>query len=442
MGHEALTIKSLLSIMIFAVAYIFIATDKIHKTIVAILGAAVVLFLKLVTFDQAIGAVDFNVIFLLVGMMTSVFVLSKTGFFEWTAISLAKHARGNPFLIMLWLLSVTALLSAFLDNVTTIVLLVPVTILIMQLLEISPVPFVILEAIASNIGGTATLIGDPPNIVVGSQAKLSFMDFLIHMTPAVLLVFAAFLLTVTVIYRKSFRVPESVKRRVSDAVPHLAIVDRRNMIKALVVLGFIFLGFFLHEVIEIEPGIIALSGSMVMMMVCRSKSEETLMEVEWGAIFFFIGMFMMISALEVNGVIAWIGESILHLAGNNLFLVCVIVLWGSALFSAILDNIPFVITMVPLIRHFINHFSDGAAAAAATVPPQHSPVSALWWALALGACLGGNGTLIGASANIVMSQISARNKYPISFVHFMKYGLPFMVQAMVICTFYLWLRYF
>lgn len=433
--------QAFLSILIFVMVYVFIVTEKVNKTVVAILGAAAVLFLKLVTFDQAVAAVDFNVIFLLVGMMTAVHVLAKTGFFEWTAISVAKFSKGEPIFIMLLLLSVTALLSAFLDNVTTIILLVPITILITQLLEISPIPFVMLEAIVSNIGGTATLIGDPPNIVIGSKADLSFNDFLVHLGPVVLVVFLVFLLTTWILFRKKFHVSERIKMRVKDAIPHLAIVDKKNMVRALFVMGLIFLGFFMHELIDIKPGIIALSGSMLMILVCHSESEDSLMNVEWGVIFFFIGMFMLISALEVNGVIGWAGYKILHLAGKNLFLVCIIVLWGSALLSAILDNIPFVITMVPLIKHFIAHFSEASGAVPATVV--HSQIAQpLWWALALGACLGGNGTLIGASANIVMARISDKNNYHISFIHFFKYGLFFMVQSMIICTIYLAWRYF
>ncbi|MFH1665103.1 MAG: ArsB/NhaD family transporter [Candidatus Omnitrophota bacterium] len=433
--------KAILSIVIFVIAYFFIATEKVNKTIVAILGASCVLFLKLATFDQAIAAVDFNVVFLLVGMMTSVYILARTGFFEWTAISVAKYAKGDPRLIMLLLLSVTAVLSAFLDNVTTIIMIVPVTILIMQILEISPVPFVIMEAIVSNIGGTATLIGDPPNIIIGSQANLSFNDFLIHLMPVVLVVFTVFLATVFLWFRKEFHVTEKTRDKVKKAIPHLAIVDKENMVRSLAVIALIFLGFFLHDIIGMKPGIIALGGSMLMLLVCRSESEDTLMRVEWGVIFFFIGMFMMISALEVNGVTSWIGYKILDAAGNNLFLVCVLVLWGSAVFSSILDNIPFVITMVPLVRHFVVYFSQSSGITDPAVI-QAQIAHPLWWALALGACLGGNGTLIGASANIVMARISERNGYTIGFGRFFRYGAVFVVQSMLICTGYIWLRYF
>ena len=433
--------KAFLSVAVFVLAYVLIASGKANKTVVAIMGAACVIFLKLVSFDRAISAVDFNVVFLLVGMMTSVYILSKTGFFEWIAISVAKTAQGDPLLIMVLLLTVTAVLSAFLDNVTTIILLVPVTILIMQLLDISPVPFVIMEALVSNIGGTSTLIGDPPNIIIGSQADLSFNDFLVHLGPAVAIIFAVFMGTSVLLFRKRFQVPENIKLRVKNAIPHLAIVDRKNMIRALVVFGFMFLGFFTHEIINVKPGVIALAGSMLMLVVCRSESEDILMRVEWGVIFFFIGMFMMISALEANGIMSWISYGVIHAAGKNLFLVCIMVLWGSAVFSALFDNIPFVITMVPLVKHFVTYFSQTCGVNDPSVI-QAQIAQPLWWALALGACLGGNGTLIGASANIVMARISEKNKYPISFGLFFRYGFWFMLQSMLIATIYIWVRYF
>lgn len=433
--------KALLSVIIFVAAYILIASEKVNKTIVAVLGATLVLMLRLVTFEQAIAEVDFNVIFLLVGMMTSVYVLSRTGFFEWIAVSMAKLAKGEPRIIMIFLLGVTALLSAFLDNVTTIIMIVPVTILIMQLLEISPIPFVIMEVIASNIGGTSTLIGDPPNILIGSQANLSFNDFLIHLGPIILIVFAVFMLTAFWWFKDQFKVTEKVKTRLIDAIPHLAIVDREKMIKSLLVLGLMFVGFIMHDFLGVKPGIIALGGGMLMLLVCRCESEESLMEVEWSVIFFFIGMFMMIAALDVNGVISWIGEGVLHVAGKNLFLVCIIILWSSAIFSSVLDNIPFVIVMIPIVRHFIEYFSGGVGVTGPALIGSNV-AQPLWWALALGACLGGNGTIVGASANIVMTRISEKNGYTISFMRFFKYGSVFMLQSMIICTIYIWLRYF
>ncbi|MCG2710746.1 MAG: ArsB/NhaD family transporter [Candidatus Omnitrophica bacterium] len=433
--------QTLASILIFMAAYIAIATEKISKTAGAVLGASLMIMLHLVSFEEAVLAVDLNVIFLLVGMMTCVHILSKTGFFEWVAISVAKIARGKPIMIMFLLLIVTAVLSAFFDNVTTIILLAPLTILIAELLEINPVPFLILETIASNIGGTATLIGDPPNIIIGSQAKLSFTDFLVNLGPVVMIILIVFIITVYVIFRGRFEVKKEVRERVINAIPHLAIVDSKNMVKSLSIIGLVFAGFFLQGVLRIEPGIIALAGSMLMILFCKSDSDETLMKVEWGVIFFFIGMFMMIAGLEANGVITKAGESILMLTGKNLFAICLVVLFGSAMFSAVLDNIPFVITMIPLVKNFIIHF---ALSMGVTDPAiiQTQIAQPLWWSLALGACLGGNATIIGASANVVMVRISGRNKYPISFTSFLSYGVPFTLQALVISGCYIWWRYF
>ncbi len=433
--------KAIASIIIFACAYVLIATEKINKTIVVIVGAAIMLCLQLLSFRQAAEAVDLNVIFLLVGMMTAVYILAKTGFFQWIAIGVARAAKGSPRRIMFFLLAATVFISAFLDNVTTVVLMVPVTILITQILEISPVPFVILEALASNIGGTATLIGDPPNVLIGLQGGLSFNSFIINLAPAMLVVFLVFAATALWIFKKDLRVPGHIRNRLADAIPDLAIVDKANMTKALVVLGCIITAFFFSKFIHLEAGIIALAGGMVLLVVCDAESNEALMQVEWGVIFFFIGLFMMTACLEVNGVISLLANSVLKFTGHHLLMTCIVILWGSAILSAVIDNIPFVMAMVPVIKMLIGPM---AAAAAITDPAMINLKVAqpLWWSLAMGACLGGNGTLIGASANVVSVRISEKNKYPISFMKFTKYGFFFMIQSIIICTIYIWLRYF
>jgi len=433
--------NAIISVAIFAVAYFFIATEKINKTIVAVLGASLVLLLRLITFEQASKAVDLNVIFLLVGMMTAVAILARTGFFEWSAISVAKLARGNPMAIMLLLLTLTAIISAFLDNVTCIVLLVPVTILISQILEISPVPFVILEAISSNVGGTATLIGDPPNVIIGSQGGLTFNDFIINLTPCIVVVFIVFALTSMLIFRKQLSIPGHIKKRINEAIPHLAIVDKPNMIRSLIVLGLMILGFILHAVLHLEPGIIALCGSMILMMVCKTESNDALLQVEWGVIFFFIGLFIMVGAIEHSGAIAWVAKYLLLVGGGNLLVMCIVILWGGALLSSALDNIPLVIAMVPLLKA---SFVPIAQNLGITDPAiiHTTIVEPLWWSLSLGVCLGGNGTLIGASANVVSARICEKNKYHLSFLMFTKYGFLLMIQSLIICTVYIWLRYF
>ena len=419
------------SISIFLIAYFFIATEKVEKSIAALLGAVAVIAFGLVTFDQAVESIDLNVIFLLIGMMTCVGVLAETGFFEWVAIYVAKKMRGDDVKILVAMLVVTMVFSALLDNVTTIILLAPVTILITQLLEVPTLPFLILEAIASNIGGTATLIGDPPNIIIGSTARLTFTDFLVHLTPGVAVIAVVFTISAVFLMRARLQVPDHIKERVNNSYPNLAIRDAANMRKSLLVFLAIFAGFFIHHNLEIEPGIVALAGMCVMLLVCKSHTENMLKVVEWDAILFFIGLFIMIGALEQNHVIDHLAKLMLGFCGDNMFLTAVVVLVGSAFFSAILDNIPFVIAMTPLVQKLIEH-SGG----------QPTGVHPLFWALALGACLGGNGTLIGASANVVASKIGSRNGYPITFATFLKYGVPFTIQSLVIAVLYMWVRYF
>ena len=419
------------AITIFLISYFFIATEKIEKSIAALLGAVAVIAFKLISFEDAMHAIDLNVIFLLIGMMTCVSILAETGFFEWVAIYVAKKMKGDAVKILVAMLTVTMVFSALLDNVTTIILLAPVTILITQLLEVPTLPFLILEAIASNIGGTSTLIGDPPNIIIGSIAKLSFNDFLIHLAPGVLIISVAFIIISVLIMRKHLHVPDHIKERINRSYPHLAIRDKKNLIRSLVIFGLVFIGFLVHHQYEIEPGIMALSGMCIMLIVCKSHTENMLKAVEWDAILFFIGLFIMIGALEEQKVIEHLAKMMLEICGDNMLTTALIVLAGSAVFSAILDNIPFVIAMTPLVQQLIAN-SGG----------ETTGVHPLFWALALGACLGGNGTIIGASANVVASKIGARNGYPITFFTFMKYGVPFTVMAIVIAGVYITVRYF
>jgi Na+/H+ antiporter NhaD/arsenite permease-like protein len=419
------------SIVIFVLVYILLATERVEKSVAAVLGAAAVLILGLIPFHEVTAAVDLNVIFLLIGMMTCVAILSETGFFEWVAISVAKAMNGRPIPILIMLLLVTMIFSALLDNVTTIILLAPVTILITQLLELPTIPFLILEALASNIGGTATLIGDPPNIIIGSRAELSFNDFLVHLTPGVIVIAIIFIFTAFLVMKKHLRVSDAVRTRVIEACPKLAIRDAKKMKRSLIVFGFIFLGFFTHHHLGVPPGVIALAGMGVMLLACYTKSEKMLRHVEWDAIMFFIGLFIIIGALEHTGAIDLLAKGMLDLCGDNLLLTTMVVLWGSAFLSAVLDNIPFVIVMMPMIQKML--VDTGIA------PTGDNP---LFWALAMGACLGGNGTIIGASANVVVSKIGERNGYHISFMHFMKWGFPFMIQSVFLASIYLWIRYF
>ena len=419
------------SIIIFVIVYILIATEKIEKSLAALLGAVAVIAFGLISFEDAVKAIDLNVLFLLVGMMTCVNALGETGFFEWVAIYVSKKAKGNALVIFFVMLIITMVFSAFLDNVTTIILLAPVTILITQLLEIPTMPFLVLEALASNIGGTATLIGDPPNIIIGSRIGITFNDFLIHSMPGVLIIGTVFIITSCILFRKKFQVPDSIRQRVINSYPELAIRDKRKMKIALSVLCFIFAGFFLHGFFHLPVGIISIAGMCIVLILCRENTENMLKNVEWEAILFFIGLFMLIGALEHNGVIDMLANFMLQYCGENLFVACVIILVGSAVFSSILDNIPFVIAMTPLVQKLMLQYGG-------TEYGSHPLV----WALVFGACLGGNGTLIGASANIIVSKIGKRNGYPITFGRFFLYGFPFMIQSLIIAIIYMWVRYF
>ncbi|OGV31677.1 MAG: hypothetical protein A2020_05825 [Lentisphaerae bacterium GWF2_45_14] len=419
------------SIIIFLIVYLFIASEKIEKSVAAILGAVAVLATGLITFEQAVSSIDLNVIFLLIGMMTCVGILAETGFFEWVAISSAKASKGSAALILVMLLIITMVFSSFLDNVTTVILIVPVTILITQLLEIPTIPFLILEALASNIGGTATLIGDPPNIIIGSKANITFNDFIVNLAPCILVVGAVFIVISLFLLRKNLKVPAHIRSRVLQSYPSLALLDKRKMWASLFVFGLIFVGFFTHNITGLPPGVIALGGMGLMLLFCKSKSDSVLKSVEWDVILFFIGLFIVIGAMEHNGVINFLAKKIIELCGDNMLMACMLILWGSAVFSAILDNIPFVIAMTPLVQEMLKNLGL----------PTTGP-HPLFWALALGACLGGNGTLIGASANVVTCKLGEKNGYKISFMKFLKWGFPLMVIQVLIAMVYMWFRYF
>jgi len=431
----------LLPILVFLVVYFFIATELIDKTIAALIGAGLMIGLHFVGYEEALHSIDMNVLFLLIGMMIVVNTLTDTGVFEWLAIKLARLAKGNGLVLAIFFMILTAVLSAFLDNVTTVILMAPITILLCQLLEIPAVPILIMEAVFSNIGGTATLVGDPPNILIGSQTHLSFNDFLINLSPPVLIMLVLLLGVMALMFRKTIKTTEQTRRRIEQSRPEKAILQPVVLKKALVVFGLILAGFFAGRLLEIEPGIIALAGAMIMVLVCKKDIHHSLVHVEWNTILFFSGLFMMISALEHHGVFEAMGEFILHICGGNLMATALTILWFSAIASAIVDNIPLVMAMIPLVKGIIPVFAqqmgldDQALIHAQIAEP-------LLWSLALGACLGGNGTLVGASANVVIAQVANRNNCPITFWSFTKYGFPFMIASLLIAHLYLYLRYF
>lgn len=430
------------SLGIFLVVYALIAFDIVDKTAASLLGAGAVILTHLVPYHDAVKSVDMNVLFLLIGMMIVMSILAETGFLEWLAITIAQRSQGNAKAIILQFLLVTAFLSAVLDNVTTVILIAPITILITQLLEIRTAPILIMLAIFSNIGGTGTLIGDPPNIIIGSATILSFNDFLFNLGPIVVVMTLVCLFVVRITMAPLLNAPEEARKRVMMAQPQLAILDPTLLKKCGAVLSLILLGFFTSRLTGFEPGIVALAGSVLMMIVCKVDIHTALHKVEWATILFFIGLFMLISALEHNGLFVKSGEALVQATQGNLLLTAMVILWVAAIASAIVDNIPLVIAMIPLIKTIIPVFALQMGLADNPELTHTTIAAPLYWALALGACLGGNGTLIGASANVVIGQIGNRNNAPITFWEFTKAGFPLMILTVLISSVYLYFRYF
>ena len=430
--------------MIFILAYALIISEKIHKTIIAIFGAALLIVLGIVTQEEAFNSmelgVDWNVIFLLVSMMVIINIMKPTGVFEYIAIKSAKVAKGRPFMIMAIFSTVTAVVSAFLDNVTTVLLIAPVTLLICQALELDVVPFLITEALASNIGGTATLIGDPPNIMIASKAQLDFMAFIYHLTPVIIVVLIAYIISIKFIFGRRMVVKEELRQRVMAMNENEAIKDTVLLKKSLVVLAVTMTGFVLHGMLHLQPATVALFGAGLLLLISGIKEpRHVLAEAEWSSLFFFIGLFIIIGAVVKVGLIKWMSIKVLELTHGNLFGTSMIVMWFSAFASAFIDNIPYVATMNPLIIDMAKQLWPNLSGIELLHHPDLMP---MWWSLALGACLGGNGTAIGASANVIVVGMAEKMGHPISFKQFMLYGMPLMIESVIICMIYVWLRYY
>jgi Na+/H+ antiporter NhaD/arsenite permease-like protein len=428
---------------IFFLAYAVIVTERVHKTVVALVGAALMLVLRILDQDEAFHSetygVDYNVIFLLIGMMIIINIMRETGIFQWVAIKSAKVAKGEPFRLMVILSIVTAVFSAFLDNVTTVLLIAPVTLLICEALEIDPYPFLITEILSSNIGGTATLIGDPPNIMIASKAELTFMDFINNLAPMILIYMIVYLITLRFIFRKNLHVTDEHKARIMAMDESTAITDRPLMMKSLWVMGFTVLGFVFHHQFHLQPATIALAGAAALLLISRLEPHKILESVEWPTIFFFIGLFIIIGGIQKVGFIKLLSQWMLDLTQGNLFATSMILLWFSAFASGIVDNIPYVATMNPLVIEMAKGIWPDQTGRDLLHHPDLLPI---WWSLALGACLGGNATIIGASANVVVAGISEKAGYKITFLGFMKYGIPIMIQSVFIAMIYVWLRYY
>ena len=423
-----------LVVAVFAAAYLLIATERIHRVAAALGGAAAMVVLGVVDAHVAFYSdrtgIDWNVIFLLLGMMVIVSVLKQTGVFDYLAIWSAKRTRGRPFPTMVLLVIITAVASALLDNVTTVLLIAPVTLLVCERLGLPPIPFLIAEALASNIGGTATLIGDPPNIIIASRADLSFNDFLVNLAPIVIVLMVVFTGLCGVLFRSAFTYDPGRVAALMALDEREVIRDRGLLIRSGIVLFAVMVGFVAHSALHVEPSLVALLGAGALVALSRLDPPEFLEEVEWPTLVFFIGLFVMVGALVEVGVIGRLGQVLTDAVGDQYLLAATSLLWGSALLSGIVDNIPYVATVTPLVQDLVAA-GDGAAEA-----------NALWWALALGADLGGNSTAVGASANVVIIGIAARNGHPISFWRFTKYGSIVAVVTIAISWVYLWLRYY
>lgn len=431
---------------IFVVSYIAIATDKIDRTIIARVGAALMLVLGLIDQSKAFRGIDLNVIFLLAGMMITVNIVKRSGLFEWLALSTAKITGSRPLLMLVTLSIVTAVVSAFLDNVTTMILIAPITLLIADAMRIDPVPLLLSETMASNVGGTATLIGDPPNILVGSAAGLSFLDFINHLTPLVFIILIGFSFMSMGLFGKPLRKSTPNLAALSALQPVRAIRDRFLLWKSLIVLALIFTAFSLHGLVGFPPATVALGGGAILLLLSQLPPRERkidpvetiLAEIDWPTLFFFIGMFIMIAGLENTGVLTKVLELVVMLTQKNLLLTCMVILWGAAFLTMITSAVPFVIAMIPVIDNLILTLNGGPLA----VPVVQTQYQALWWSLALGACLGANGTMIGSAANMVVTSISNRSGHKITFGTFTKRGLPITLVSLVLATIYILLRYF
>lgn len=419
---------------VFLIAYLFIATEKINKVKAALGGAAVIAAAGIAGADDMFFSretgIDWNVIFLLLGMMVIVGVLRQTGVFEYIAIWASKRAKGSALRVMILLALITAGASALLDNVTTVLLIAPVTLLVCERLAISPVPFLLAEVFASNIGGAATLVGDPPNIIIASRAGLSFNDFLLHLIPLVVIVLAAFLALLPVIFRGSFRVEPQRVAEVMSLNEREAIRDVRLLVRCAVVLAIVFAAFIAHSIIHVEPAVAALLGAGTLIVITGIKSERYLDSVEWETLLFFAGLFILVGSLVKTGVIGQVARLAGEATGGNALLAATAILFVSAVLSGIIDNIPYVATMSPVV----------ADLTMTTANPVHS--QALWWSLAAGADFGGNLTAVGASANVVMLGIAAREGHPISFWEFTRKGAVVTALTILIAGPYMWLRYF
>ena len=421
-----MTSTQIIAIVIFLVTMAAIMTEKLHRTVAAVAGALLLILTGVLSVESGFSYVDLNTLGVLIGMMLFVAVVKNSGIFEYIAIKAAKIAKGRPWPLMVLFALITAVLSAFLDNVTTVLLIGPMTLAITSMLRINPIPFFMTQIMASNIGGTATLIGDPPNIMIGSAAGLSFTDFITNTGVAVLFVLAATIVCFYFIYGRKLHVEPEAMDSILQLDENKAIKDRSLLIKSVVMILLVVFGFVFHSQLHLESCTIALTAAAVMLLIGRQDVEEIVAGVEWTTILFFTGLFIVVGGLQETGVIQILANGLMDLTEGHMTLTILLILWVSAIVSSFLDNIPFVATLIPLIL---------------TMQSSGVDVTPLWWAVSLGACLGGNGTLIGASANVVLSGNSNRHGFPITFASYFKVGFPLMLVSVAISTVFLLLRF-
>ena len=416
-------------ILTFLVALAVISTERVHRTKVALLGAAiVVLFTSGFGQEQAVEAVDFNTIGLLAGMMILVHVTQRTGIYDYIAIRAGQLSKGSPFWVVMSLAGTTAVLSAFLDNLTTILLVVPITFLLADTLDIDPIPLIVIEVIASNIGGTATLIGDPPNIIIAGATGLSFNEFIVNLAPVAIVAFTVVVSLLYLFYRRRLTIAEENRRVIMDLDARASIEDADELRRTVPVLVLTVIAFFAHQTLHIEPATVALTGAAVVLLVTREPVEEALAKIEWPTLFFFVALFVMVGALEESGAIGEVATAVKDVTGGDRTAELFGVLWVSGIGSGVVDNIPFTTAMIPVV-------DDLQSEAGAEGD------DAYWWALSLGACFGGNATIIAAAANVAASGLTQRAGRPIGFLAFLKIGLPVTLISLAIATAYVALRY-
>lgn len=410
---------------IFLITYALIVTERVHRTVSAMLGGVAMILLGVISQEEAFHAIDWNVIFLLAGMMAIASVLQETGLFQWIAIQAVKLGQGDPFRVIIILSAVIAVSSALLDNVTIVVLAAPVALFVAASLRVSPMPFLISGILASNIGGTATLVGDPPNLLIGSAADIDFLTFAANLAPISLLILIVFLGMSWFLFKNDLQSGQGGALDIEALEAEALITDRPLLRKALVVMGGVVVGFLLHGALHLEPATIALAGATILLLWGRSDPHHILREIEWTTLVFFIGLFITVEAVVHVGIIETVAEEALRLTGGSLPLTSMLLLWLSAFASGIVDNIPYTATLIPVVENL----------------GQSMPIMPLWWSLALGACLGGNTTLVGAAANVVVANVAEKSGHPISFKHFLGYGLVTTVMSLLLATGYMWLRY-